>query len=305
MISYRINKQLFDGKNYDVVIIDVNSMFLFNKNPLGKMYDFISLLKSYINKDLLVINVIDNGLCQRMKLKNPTYKSNRITSHARTTAGRRSKWDEKNHFKANIDKIHRIDNTFGGKHLTFFHPGETDFKIGHILQYIHQHTQISTDGILTIANDKDMVLAAVTGHVLLKRQKAGKFFYYLFTDKNKENLDEFKRVFSLTDLEMNKISDYYYYLLLNGDKLDNIKPIFTPRQTIDYLNFIYSKEKEYNIHLICKYINEFRDENNCNDILKNRDQIDIYDSNAFKGIEITTMNYALNDFFKRNKIKLI
>jgi hypothetical protein len=104
---------------------------------------------------------------------------------------------------------------------------------------------------------------------------------------------------------MNYISDYYYYLLLNGDKIDNVKQIFTAGQTIDYLNFLYNKFNKYNFDLVCNNISEFRDLRNYNDVIENGYLIDIFNQKTFTGTQRTAMNMSLNTFFKVNNFKVL
>jgi hypothetical protein len=49
---------------------------------------------------------------------------------------------------------------------------------------------------------------------------------------------------------------------------------------------------------------DFRTNNNCNDILDNGVQIDIYNEQLFAGQHRTSMNYSLQEFFKRNNVQL-
>jgi hypothetical protein len=65
--------------------------------------------------------------------KFPHYKGNRVTSKTNNRLGGFSSYNKKNPFKQYIDRIHKIDRTFKN-HLTFYHSGESDFKIGYILQ---------------------------------------------------------------------------------------------------------------------------------------------------------------------------
>lgn len=150
-----------------------------------------------------------------------------------------------------------------------------------------------------------MILSIISSNVLLKKQKNGNPYYILFDDKKNQDLLDFKSCFSLEDMSMNTISDYYYYLVLNGDKIDNINAIFTPGVTIDFLNYIYDKENKYNLDLICKYIGEFRENINCNDILENSFLVDIFNDTIFSNADKTAMDFLLKEFFKRNNIKII
>jgi len=177
MITSRINTSIIGNSNHDIIILDVNSLFLFTKSPAKKLYEFIDGIKSIRNNEnLLFINVIDNGLNRRMQRKFPYYKANRVTSKEHTYgAANLNSFNKHNNFKIAIDKIHQIDKVFKN-HLTFYATGEADFKIGYILKWLSERTNISKNHILTIANDKDMVLASIKSDVILKRQKNGKYF---------------------------------------------------------------------------------------------------------------------------------
>lgn len=87
MKTARLNKNLFDGKNFEVVIIDVNSMFMFNKNPAAKLNEFITFIKTVFHNDVIFINVIDNGISSKMMRRFPYYKANRKTSKATSRLG--------------------------------------------------------------------------------------------------------------------------------------------------------------------------------------------------------------------------
>lgn len=134
MISSNITKKFLANKEYDVMILDVNSLFLFSgKNSVNKMYTFINSVKKALNNEnLLVINVIDNGLNKKMLRRHPQYKKNRKTSkYSKSTVVNRS--HNKRSFKYKIDRIHKVDQTFKN-HLTFYLEGESDFKIGFIIK---------------------------------------------------------------------------------------------------------------------------------------------------------------------------
>ncbi len=254
----------------------------------------------------MFINVIDNGLNRRMVRRFPHYKANRVTSKENHNgAANLNQFNKRNKFKQSIDRIHQIDKKFNN-HLTFYETGESDFKIGYILKWISQRTHISKNHILTVANDKDMVLTSIKSDVLLKRQKAGKYFWYLFKDDLK-HLPEFKKVFGLENMAMNQLSDYYYYLLLNGDKIDNVKQILTVGQTVDFLNYIYKEKRhnKYDINLIIKYIRDFKEEITVNDIIENTYLIDLFNEKTFTKQQRTSMNFLLEAFFRRNNINLL
>ena len=75
--TYKITKNFLRNKDYKICIFDVNSLFLFNgKNSIRLMYDFIANLRK-IFPELLIINVIDNGISNKLLNKYPYYKANR------------------------------------------------------------------------------------------------------------------------------------------------------------------------------------------------------------------------------------
>jgi len=307
LITSRINATLLTDTRHDVIVLDVNSLFLFTKDPTKKLYEFINRIKGIRkNENIMFINVIDNGLNRRMVRRFPHYKANRVTSKENHNgAANLNQFNKRNKFKQSIDRIHQIDKKFNN-HLTFYETGESDFKIGYILKWISQRTHISKNHILTVANDKDMVLTSIKSDVLLKRQKAGKYFWYLFKDDLK-HLPEFKKVFGLENMAMNQLSDYYYYLLLNGDKIDNVKQILTVGQTVDFLNYIYKEKRhnKYDINLIIKYIRDFKEEITVNDIIENTYLIDLFNEKTFTKQQRTSMNFLLEAFFRRNNINLL
>jgi archaellum biogenesis ATPase FlaH len=131
IISSNINNRLLNNKFYNVLILDVNSLFLFaGRNGIKNMYKFINNVKNVIdNKNLLVINVIDNGISNKLLRKFPYYKGNRVHSIKSNNMYTNKFTKNARSFKAKISSIHKIDGTFKS-HLTFYLPGESDFKIG-------------------------------------------------------------------------------------------------------------------------------------------------------------------------------
>jgi archaellum biogenesis ATPase FlaH len=129
-----ISRRYFDNRVYSVVIIDVNSLFLFGgQYTIKYMYEFIDTLKKVINNDnAIIINVIDNGLNLKMLRDHPNYKANRITSVYNNTTTI-NHFSNRKSFKYKISQIHKIDSKFKN-HLTFYLQGESDFKIGYIIQ---------------------------------------------------------------------------------------------------------------------------------------------------------------------------
>jgi hypothetical protein len=105
----------------------------------------------------------------------PEYKGNRVTSKENHSISNLNSFNKNNKFKVYINRIHKIDSQFKNR-LTFYLTGEADFKIGYILRYISEKTSVDVDNILTVANDKDLVLASIKSNVLLKRQKNKKFY---------------------------------------------------------------------------------------------------------------------------------
>ena len=134
MITSRVNATLLANSKHDVIILDVNSLFLFTKDPAKKLYEFINNIKAIRKNDnIMFINVIDNGLNRRMVRRFPNYKANRITSKENHNgAANLNRFNKRNRFKQSIDRMHQIDKHFTN-HLTFYETGESDFKIGYIL----------------------------------------------------------------------------------------------------------------------------------------------------------------------------
>ncbi len=131
MITDQVNRKLLQGNIYDVVILDINSLFLFGGSPPKRLYEFIANFKKISGHDTVFINVIDNGLNEKMLKRFPHYKANRVTSKARNSPSI-SRGNTRNKFKRNIDAIYRTDKKFPSN-LTFHLTGESDFKIGFIL----------------------------------------------------------------------------------------------------------------------------------------------------------------------------
>ena len=129
---YDISKDFFIGKSYKICLIDVNSVFLFSgKNSVKYMYDFIKKLNSIFN-NILFVNVIDNGINNKVLKKYPYYKANRNHSIQSNNIVF-NKFNTIHSFKYKIYKIHKIDSTLKNN-LTFYYHGESDFKIGYILK---------------------------------------------------------------------------------------------------------------------------------------------------------------------------
>ena len=124
----KITKNFFNNRNYKVCIFDVNSLFLFNgKNSIRLMYDFIANLRK-IFPNLLIINVIDNGISKKLLNLYPYYKANRAHSISSNNI-MINKFGTINSFKSKISRIHQLDSLFK-KNLTFYYTGESDFKVG-------------------------------------------------------------------------------------------------------------------------------------------------------------------------------
>lgn len=124
----KITKNFFSNNNYKVCIFDVNSLFLFSgKNSIRLMYDFIANLRKFF-PNLLVINVIDNGISKKLLNLYPYYKANRAHSISSNNI-MINKFGTINSFKSKISRIHQLDSLFK-KNLTFYYTGESDFKVG-------------------------------------------------------------------------------------------------------------------------------------------------------------------------------
>jgi len=168
--SASINKKFLKNKYYSILILDVNSLFLFaGRNGIKKMYKFINDIKIAIdNKNLLVINVIDNGISNKVLRKYPYYKSNRTHSIKSNNIYTNKFTKNARSFKAKISSIHKVDGTFKN-HLTFYLPGESDFKIGWLLKFLNNRTLYNKDEILTVSFDKDLILTNILSDCILKR----------------------------------------------------------------------------------------------------------------------------------------
>lgn len=298
MISGRINKSLI-GKNYEVLVIDVNSLFLFSS--VKSVYKFIDSIRYYAeNNNMLVINVIDNGLNRKIMRRYPQYKANRITSNYSASIQKNAFHGSKS-FKTKIASIHKIDKMINNN-LTFYLSGESDFKIGYILNFINTKTDISPSDILTASFDKDLILSSLLSDVLLKRFKCKKRLWCKF-DRDNQNIDLLKDVLKLEKFNMRDISDFYYFLMVNGDDKDNIPQLLTKGVTIKLLNQVIAKYKCLNIDNIFKEIRNFGDISK-NDLEDNAFLVDIYNSDVFTNQEKINMDYVLTNFFTSNNIKV-
>jgi hypothetical protein len=174
-------------------------MFLFSgKTGIRKMYDFLHFLRT-IFPSLLVINVIDNGISNRVLIKYPYYKAHRnhsIQSDNITV----NKFSSVNSFKHKISQIHKIDGLFKNN-LTFYLPGESDFKIGYILKYIYNNTTFNKDNILTLSIDKDFLMVTLLSDLLIKKSLDKSMKYFLID--NDISLPLFKKVFKIDKLNIN------------------------------------------------------------------------------------------------------
>jgi len=168
--SSSINKKFLKNKYYSILILDVNSLFLFaGRTGIKKMYKFINDIKIAIdNKNLLVINVIDNGISNKVLRKYPYYKSNRTHSIKSNNIYTNKFTKNARSFKSKISNIHKVDGTFKN-HLTFYLPGESDFKIGWLLKFLNNRTLYNKDEILTVSFDKDLILTNILSDCILKR----------------------------------------------------------------------------------------------------------------------------------------
>lgn len=100
---------------------------------------------------------------------------------------------------------------------------------------------------------------------------------------------------------MKSISDFFYFLVVNGDSIDNIFPILTKGMTIKLLNLVNKKYGSLSIENICKELPEFSDSKTCMDVIFNGEQVDIFNANVFTTNQINNMSYILNDFIKNNR----
>lgn len=298
-----ISRRYFDNRVYSVVIIDVNSLFLFGgQYTIKYMYEFIDTLKKVINNDnAIIINVIDNGLNLKMLRDHPNYKANRITSVYNNTTTINC-FSNRKSFKYKISQIHKIDSKFKN-HLTFYLQGESDFKIGYIIQQIYKYTQYRKADILTISLDKDLILSILLSDVLLRKLYNGKKYQALFTNPISD-IDRFKSIMKLETFNIKSIADFYYYLLVNGDSVDNIKQLLSPQKTINFLNDIYDKYDELSIVNICDNIRHVDNTITNIDVFNNSKQIDIFNIKTFTINQVHNMNYTLKNFFINNNINI-
>ena len=283
-----LNNKLFRSYKFKYLIIDVNSMFLFTKQPTKNLYSFIDEMRTYFGSNLKVINVIDNGQNKKISRKFKSYKANRKVSQFDTDVRIQN---TKNKYKKNIYKIINIDLKFENN-LTFYYEGEADFKIGFILKYLN-NLGVNRKQVLTCSTDKDLILSVLFSCVLLRTTRAGKIKQFFFDD-DVLILNDY--VSNYVDcLKFRKIYDWFYYLLLQGDKIDNIKRLCNNKiELCKIFNILYNEYGSISIENIFK-LNIFNE----NDIIKNAELIDIYNNNAFTKHNIEFMKRGLDDFLKR------
>jgi len=108
----------------------------------------------------------------------------------------------------------------------------------------------------------------------------------------------------LETLNIKSIADFYYYLLVNGDSVDNIKQLLSPQKTINFLNDIYDKYDELSIVNICDNIRHVDNTITNIDVFNNSKQIDIFNIKTFTINQVHNMNYTLKNFFINNNINI-
>jgi hypothetical protein len=300
-ITYKLSKNFLRDKNYKICIFDVNSLFLFNgKNSIRLMYDFIAnLRKNFPN--LLVINVVDNGISNILLNKYPYYKANRNHS-IKSNNIIINKFGTINSFKAKIGRIHKLDESFS-RNLTFYYPGESDFKIGYILKYINKHTSLTKDNILTVSLDKDFLLTTILSDFLLKRRLQKKTHYCLIDAD--ADIKQVKKVFGIEKLNIKNPYDYFYYLILNGDRIDNIKKLFTKGKAINILNNILDDNDNIDLNLLLEYSKKVAPEIGMASISDNAYLVDLFNDSIFSITEKNIMKWILNNFFQNNNINVL
>jgi hypothetical protein len=149
--------------------------------------------------------------------------------------------------------------------------------------------------------DKDFLLTTLLSDFLLKR-KINKKNYYHLIDKYSD-IEKVKKVFNIEKLNIKKIEYYFYFLVLNGDRIDNIKQLFTKGKTIKILNEILEENQDISINLIIKYVKKegiFK-----NQILENCYLVDLFNDDIFSITEKNTMKWILNDFLLTNDINVV
>ena len=262
-------------------------MFLFSGRGVTKLYEFINELRLYFGSNLRVINVIDNGQNRKLTNKHKDYKANRIVSKYDSSMMRN--WKRNNPYKHKINRIFYIDRKFK-YNLTFYYEGESDFKIGYILKWLH-NKKINRKDILVCSFDKDLILSILLSCVLIKTIKNKNNIQYLFDDDVTE-LNRYMHNY-IKCISFNNISDYFYWLVLYGDRVDNISKVAkNANELCDIFNDIYNKYNNISIDIIKKYY-----DNKIDLINKNCELVDIFNKNAFTHQQIMFMNKALNDFF--------
>jgi len=300
--AQNISRNFFKNKNYEVMIIDVNSLFLFGgKNSLKGMYSFIETTKRAIgNNNLLVINVIDNGINQRILKKYPYYKANRIHS-IQSNNIYSNKFTSQRAFKYKITRIHKIDNEFNN-HLTFYLPGESDFKVGWLLKFFQERTPIEPSEILTVSFDKDYLLCTTLSDVLLRRVQDNKRYWCLL-DKDTD-INKFKDALNISQLNIRNIFEYFYFLIINGDDIDNIKQLLTKGNSIKLINHVIDKYNKLNLELLSNHIKDFNNALNGNDIYENCYLVDLFNSDVWTTNQKNTMIYTLGSFLTTNNVRV-
>ena len=136
---------------------------------------------------------------------------------------------------------------------------------------------------------------------LLKRKINKKNHYYLI-DKYSD-IETVKKIFNIEKLNIPTVDYYFYFLLLNGDRIDNIKQLFTKGKTIKLLNEILEENQYISIDLIIKYVK--KEGISKNQILENCYLVDLFNDDIFSTTEKKTIKWLLNDFLLTNDINVM
>jgi len=108
----------------------------------------------------------------------------------------------------------------------------------------------------------------------------------------------------LENLKIQRVFDFFYYLLLSGDAIDNIKQLLNKNNSIKLINLVIEKYNKVNIELLCKHITEFNSALTCNDVYENCYLIDLFNKDAFTTNQKNNMEYLVSGFLRNNEIKV-
>jgi len=156
---------------------------------------------------------------------------------------------------------------------------------------------------LTVSLDKDFLLTTILSDFLLKR-RINKKTHYCLIDSN-VNIEQVKSVFGIEKLNIKNPYDYFYFLILNGDRIDNIKKLFTKGQSIKILNNILDDFDDINLNLLLKYSKKISNEIDTKSIYDNGYLVDLFNDDIFTITEKNIMKWIMNYFFQNNNINIL